>query len=111
MTVRDAGHEQTEPHACRDRGERGKRRVALEALARSAAVHRLEVIEPPDAVEAEVLGEPRPGRDLRPRHPLLGDVETEPHRAISSHNSESMPQPSGGGASRQYCSGAGAASF
>ena len=49
------------------------------------AVHGLEVVEAPHAVEAELLGEARPRRDLRPRHPLLRDVESELHagRAIT----------------------------
>ena len=39
----------------------------------------LEVVEPPHAVEAELLGEPRPGDHLVEGHPLLGDVESEAH--------------------------------
>ena len=56
--------------------------LALEAFARAVAVHRLEVIETPDAVEAELVGEAGAGCDLTPRHALLGDVETEPQRPL-----------------------------
>src|SRR5436190_13910334 len=45
------------------------------------AVHRLEVIEAPDAVETKLVGKARTGSDFTPRHPLLGDVQTEPHAA------------------------------
>ena len=61
-------------------GERGERRHAFEGLARSFAVHGLEVVEAPGAVEAEVLGELHAADDLVPRHPLLRDIETESHR-------------------------------
>ena len=43
------------------------------------AVHRLEVVEAPGAVEAELLGELHAADDLVPRHPLLGDIESESH--------------------------------
>ena len=79
MAVGHAGHEQPEPDALGDAAQRGERGDALEALARAVAVHRLEVVEAPDAVEAELVGELRARRDLRPRHPLLGDVESEAH--------------------------------
>ena len=57
MPVGHAGHEQAEPDVGGDAAPRRERGVALEALARSLAVHRLEVVEAPDAVEAELVGE------------------------------------------------------
>src|SRR5690606_17058603 len=51
----------------------------LEALPRPFAVHGLEVVEPPDAVEAEFLGELDPGHVLVPGHSLLSYVETKAH--------------------------------
>ena len=62
----------------------GQRRHALEGLTRALAVHRLEVVEAPDAVEAEVLGEANPAHELVPGHALLRDVESEPHVTPSS---------------------------
>ena len=61
-------------------GERGQRRHALERLAGPFAVHRLEVVEAPGAVEAELLGELHPAHQLVPRHPLLRHIESESHR-------------------------------
>ena len=60
MAVGHAGDEQAEPDLGREAGQRGERGVALEALARALAVHGLEVVEAPEAVEAELVGEPRP---------------------------------------------------
>src|SRR5206468_7098104 len=84
--VRHARDEQPEAHAFGDPAPRGECRVPLEALSRSLAVHRLEVIETPDTVEAEVVGKARARRDLAPWHPLLRDVQTEPHRASSAES-------------------------
>ena len=58
VPVRHAGDEQPEPDPLGDPAPRGQRRVALEALAGTLAVHRLEVVEAPDPVEAELVGEP-----------------------------------------------------
>ena len=80
VTVGHPGDEQPEPDAGSHAGERGKRRHALERLARSFAVHRLEVVEPPGTVEPEVLGELHAAHDLVPWHPLLRDIETKTHR-------------------------------
>ena len=64
MPVGHAGHEQSEANARSDTGKRGERRVSFETLPRSVAVHRLEVIEAPHAVEAEALGKTRSRGDL-----------------------------------------------
>ena len=69
-----------EADAFGDAAECGQGRVALEALAGTLSVHRLEVVEAPHAVEAQLLREAGPARELRPGHALLGDVESEPHR-------------------------------
>ena len=53
--------------------------LPFEALARTLAVHGLEVVEAPQPVEPELVGEPRPRGDLRPRHPLLRNVDPEFH--------------------------------
>ena len=60
-------------------GQRGQRGHALEGLAGPLAVHRLEVVEPPDAVEAQFLGELHPAHELVPRHPLLRHIDSESH--------------------------------
>jgi len=64
-----------------DPAEGSERGDAVERLARALAVHRLEVVEAPRPVEAEVLGEPHARDDLVPRHPLLRDVDPEAHAA------------------------------
>ena len=60
-------------------GERGEGRHPLEGLARAVAVHRLEMVEAPGAVEAELLGELDAADDLVPGQALLGNVESEAH--------------------------------
>ena len=80
VPVGHAGHEQTEADPRRDAGQRGERGHPLERLARPLAVHRLEVIEAPRAVEAQLLGELHAAHDLVQRHPLLRDIESETHR-------------------------------
>ena len=79
VPVRRAGDEEPEADARRHPTQCSQRRHALEGLARALAVHGLEVVEAPDAVEAEVLGEANPADELVPGHPLLGDIEAEPH--------------------------------
>ena len=79
VPVGHAGDEQAEADARRDAGQRGERGHPLERLARPLAVHRLEVIEAPRAVEAQLLGELDAAHDLVPRHPLLRDIETKTH--------------------------------
>src|SRR6266567_7907972 len=79
MAVRHAGDEEPEPDRARHAGEGGQRRHALEAVARSLAVHRLEVIEPPRAVESELLAQVCTTDELDPLHPLLADVDPEAH--------------------------------
>ena len=80
-----------------DAGQRRERRVALEALAGSLAVHRLEVVEAPHAVEAGLVGELRPVDDLREGHPLLGDVESEPHGPNVRRSRLDSPAPNAAG--------------
>src|SRR5690606_20220882 len=75
-----ARHQHAEAHLLGDAAQRRERGVRLEALPRPFAVHRLEVVEAPDAVEAELLGELCPLHHFRERHALLRDVETESHR-------------------------------
>jgi hypothetical protein len=79
VAVGDPGDQQPEPDAGRLPGQCGEGGHALERLARALAVHGLEVVEPPGPVEAQVLGELGPPDHLVPRHPLLGDVESEAH--------------------------------
>ena len=81
VPVGHAGDEQAEPDARRHAGQRGERGHALERLARALAVHRLEVVEAPDAVEAQLLGELHPADQLVPRHALLRHIESESHAA------------------------------
>ena len=54
----------------------------LEAVAWALSIHRLEVVESPDAIEAEVLGEAHALQDLRPLQPLLGHIEAKSHSVI-----------------------------
>src|SRR4029453_12971616 len=79
VAVGHPGHQQAQPDPRRQPRQRGQRRDALEHLARPLAVHRLEVVEAPGAVEAEVRGELHAGDDLVPRHPLLRDIQPETH--------------------------------
>ena len=79
VPVGHAGDEQAEPDARGLPGQRGERGHAVEGLARALAVHRLEVVEAPGAVEAELLGELHPADHLVPGHPLLCDIESEAH--------------------------------
>src|SRR3954469_23146265 len=81
MPVRHPRDQQAEPDARGHAGQRGQRGHALEGLAWPLAVHRLEVVEPPSAVEAEVLREADPSYQLIPWQPLLRDVQTEAHLA------------------------------
>ena len=81
VPVGQPGHEQAEPDLLGVPGPGREGGHALEALTRAVAVHRLEVVEAPDAVEPEGLGEPHPVDVLRPGHALLGDVESEAHAA------------------------------
>ena len=79
VPVRHARHQQPEPDAGRHARQGRERRHAFECLARPLAVHRLEMVETPGAVEAELLGELDPADKLIPGDALLGDVETEAH--------------------------------
>ena len=81
VAVGRPGHEQTETDARRLPGQRRQRRHPLEGLTGALAVHGLEVVEAPGAVEAEVLGEGDPAGQLVPRDSLLGDVDPEAHGA------------------------------
>ena len=45
------------------------------------AIHRLEMVEAPRPVEAELLRELDAADDFVPRHPLLRNIESETHRA------------------------------
>ena len=74
-------------------GQRGQRGHALEGLARALAVHRLEVVEAPGAVEPQLLGELHAAHQLVPRHPLLGDVESESHSAEHCHRWPRTAEP------------------
>ena len=82
VAVGGAGDEQAEADALGDAGEGGEGGHALEGLARALAVHGLEVVEAPGAVEAEPLGQLHAPDDLVPRHALLGHVESEPHHCL-----------------------------
>ena len=79
MVVGSSGHEQAQPDARGQAGQRGQRGHALEGLARPVPVHGLEVVEAPDAVEAQLLGQAHPTYQLVPGHALLGDIESESH--------------------------------
>jgi len=81
VPVGHSGDEETQPDPRRHPGEDGQGGDAVEGLARSLPVHRLEVIEPPGTVEAEILGEPHPAHHLVEGHPLLSHIEAEPHPA------------------------------
>ena len=72
VAVGHAGDEQAEAHPLGDAAPRGERRVALEALPGAVAVHRLEVVEAPDAVEAEPVGELRAVTRARTRASVAG---------------------------------------
>jgi hypothetical protein len=85
VPVGHARDEQTEPDAGRHAGQRGERRHALEGLARPLAVHRLEVVEPPHTVEAQLLRELHPVHELIPRHALLRHIESESHGWTRCH--------------------------
>ncbi len=79
VPVGDAGDEEPQPDPRRHPGEGGEGGDPVEGLAWAVAVHRLEVVEPPGPVEAEVLGEPDSADHLVEGHPLLGNVKAEPH--------------------------------
>lgn len=82
MAVGDSGYQQAQPGAGGMAAERRERGVSFEALAGAFAVHGLEVIEAPHAVETGVIGKPGPSHHLTEGHPLLGDVESEAHVPI-----------------------------
>ncbi len=84
MPVGHSGDEQAEADALGDAAPGREGGVALEALPRAVAVHGLEVVEAPDAVEAEGVGEAGAVGDLAPGHALLGDVESELHEVSGS---------------------------
>jgi hypothetical protein len=50
-----------------------------DAYLKVKSLSRYALFQAPNAVEAEVVGETGAGGDLTPRHPLLGDVQTESH--------------------------------
>ena len=79
VAVRHAGDEQAEPDARRGRRERGQRDHALEAVARTLAVHRLEVVEAPRAGEAARFAERVRATSVVPLDPLLRDIDSELH--------------------------------
>ncbi|MEZ5143490.1 MAG: hypothetical protein R2726_13365 [Acidimicrobiales bacterium] len=84
VAVGHPGDEEAEPDPRGDAGQRGERRHALEGLTGSLAVHRLEVVEAPRALEAELLGQLDTADELVPGHPLLGDVQSEAHVVSSA---------------------------
>ena len=93
VPVGHAGDEQAEPDARRHAGQCGQRRHALERLARPLAVHRLEVVEAPHAVEAQLLRELHPADELVPRHALLRHIESESHGAhVTTIGAELTPE-------------------
>src|SRR5256885_1494161 len=61
-------------------------------LARPRAVHRREVGEPPHAVEAERVGDPRAAGHFRPGAALLGHVEPDPHAPRLARSYETAVQ-------------------
>ncbi len=79
MPVGGASDQEAQPYAGGEPAQRRERAHALEGLTRSLAEHGLEVIEAPCTVEAEILGEADPPDQLIPGHPLLRDIEPEPH--------------------------------
>ena len=79
MAVGHPGDEQAEADSGGNTRQGGDVRHALEHLARPVAVHGLEMVEAPNAVEAELFGELRSPHDLVPGHPLRRDVESEAH--------------------------------
>src|SRR5689334_16804423 len=92
MPVGDPGDEQAEADVFGRARECRERRHSLEAVARPGAVHRLEVVEAPDAGESEVVREARPRHDLVPVHPLLRDVEPVVHGLDATHGHPSTPR-------------------
>src|SRR5262249_58894057 len=76
-------HERADAHLFSRGAPRGEHRLRLETLPWTLAVHRLEVIEAPHAVEAEALRELHARQVLRPGHALGGDVESESHGFLS----------------------------
>jgi hypothetical protein len=76
------GDHESKSDSAGDPAQGRQRRHAFEAVARALAVHGLEVVKAPDAIEAELLGELGARDDLRPLQPLLSEVETEAHRQI-----------------------------
>ena len=92
VPVCHARHQQPEADTRRQAGQRRQSRHSLEGLARPVAVHRLEMVESPGAVEAEIFRQPYPAGELIPREALLGDVESEAHAS----NLAQRPQPCNG---------------
>ena len=84
MPVGHTCDEQPETYPARRSRQCGECGHTLEALAGTFAVHRDVVIEPPRAVEAELLAESHAIDDLVEGHPLLGDVDPETHTAEAS---------------------------
>ena len=72
MPVGHARDQQPEPDPRRQAGQRRERRHPLERLARPVAVHRLEMVESPGAVEAELLRQLNPADELVPRAGVAG---------------------------------------
>ena len=79
VPVRDTGDEQSEPDARGRGGQCREGRHTFEAVARTLAVHGLEVVEAPGAGEPALFAEPGPGYQVIPVEALLGDVDTELH--------------------------------
>ena len=75
----------------------------LEAVAWALSIHRLEVVESPDAVEAEVLGEAHALQDLRPLQTLLGHIEAKSHSAIVTSEGWTVRGGSLGRPGRREC--------
>ena len=84
VAVGEPGNEDAETHVGGDPTPRGQGGHGLEAFPGTLAVHRLEVVEAPDAVEAHGFRETRPIGVLGPGHALLGDVESEAHPHLVS---------------------------
>ena len=74
VAVSHAGDQHPQSDAGRHTRQGGEIGHCLEGLARPIAVHRLEVVEAPDPVEAQLFGEPDAANELVPWQPLLGDV-------------------------------------
>jgi hypothetical protein len=79
VSIGHARDQQAQANTTGHTGQGGQGGHPFEAIARSVAVHGHEVIEAPGSVEVEVLNEPGPAHDLVEIHPLLGDVDAEPH--------------------------------